>query len=246
LGRLPRRLCRGADCLKVAEWPRDGFCPDCRWNYGEDLRPASGDRRWRVLFSAQQLTDEHAKLPHPSKGILDVEAGWDLGGGYIPADELLLHSAYSPHGRRRIWSVKSGNEHGKSKWRDNDDVLVELLANEGAHTVERTGNPPGRPAAGLCDQRQIAKHIQRLMPGFDYTSASRDIRAELVLQLLAQPWPVDAAALAELWGVKSRVTIWRLQKHGEALLQQNPDTGGRAVFLPSHSRIIRKGGSYVS
>ena len=87
-----------------------------------------------------------------------------------------------------------------------------------------TGRPPGRPVKGVRGPDLIRQRIDQLAPGFEYESAPREERAELVVHVLAKPRPINRQALADYWGV-SRSTITRLNALGKRLHQNSTNRG---------------------
>jgi hypothetical protein len=85
----------------------------------------------------------------------------------------------------------------------------------------------GRPPRGIRGPDLIQQRIEQLASGFDYATATREERADLVARLLADTRPVNRQALADHWGV-NRSTITRLYTLGKQL-HQNSAKGGRAV-----------------
>jgi hypothetical protein len=168
----------------------------------------------RVRQRLHQLHRDHAD------GIVDLD------GRFVPAAVLLDMGRGSHYGRRkRVLLPRQGVMPGgrARKWEDMDASRVEFLRSGGwiIRKLGGSGLPNGRPAKGVRGPDLIKQRIEQLAgQGFDYKSASRDQRAELVAQLLAPPRPVNTAALAAFWNV-NRSTIWRLNESGESRLQQN-------------------------
>jgi hypothetical protein len=221
------------------------------------LRPApSGERRFRgalfqIRYTARELLKELRQLPHPSKGIIDdLPGGWDLDGGVISANELLISENARNHGRARRWVAKIG-KYGQTdlersrvsgrSGRSHDGSLnfkyqieVGFLDSGGWHVRKAgaTGRPRGRPVKGNRGVDFIRKRIEQVVPGFDYQLASREERAELVAALLEPPQPVNRQALADLWNV-NRSTVTRLNSLGRELLHQKCPKRGEVFSSPA-------------
>ena len=163
---------------------------------------------------------------------------------YLATDDLLNPDHLKNGGRRRPWiqvglednlddeeSDLSGSRRDRPKSLDYWAMqAVGWLAGGGWHIREAsaTGQKPGRPAKGLQGPEFIYQRIRQLAPDFEYKSATREERADLVILLLAPPKPVNRQALADLWGV-NRSTITRLNTLGSRRLHQNSAKGGGAV-----------------
>ncbi len=107
------------------------------------------------------------------------------------------------------------------------DEANEFLAAGGwsIQNAGSSGSRQGRRSRGIRGDDLVGQRIEQISPGFDYRSAHRAERAELVVALLGPPRPVNTQALADFWRV-DRSTIWRLRKLGDSLLQQKAPKGG--------------------